>query len=133
MIFLNSASSAAALLFYQPGVCTHTDTDGKQRKARVRTILKCSEKTQYLMNPVHVYMHIKERLKFKQPKFLSFFSNRLSNCAFDCLLTTSLTNLISHFLIRPFICPSVRPCRHTRRMTSLTRKCFMESIDRLHR
>ena len=39
-VFLNSASSAAALVFYLPGVCTHTDTEGKQRKARVRNILK---------------------------------------------------------------------------------------------
>ena len=31
--FLNSASSAAALVFYLPGVCTHSDTKGKQRKA----------------------------------------------------------------------------------------------------
>ena len=38
MIFLNSASFAAALVFYQPGVCTHT------RKARARNILKSSEK-----------------------------------------------------------------------------------------
>ena len=30
MIFLNSVSSAAALVFYLPGVCTHTDTKGKQ-------------------------------------------------------------------------------------------------------
>ena len=43
MIFLNSVSSAAALVFYLPGVCTHTDTKGKQRKARVRNILKSSE------------------------------------------------------------------------------------------
>ena len=28
-IFLNSASSAAALVFYLQGVCTHTDTEGK--------------------------------------------------------------------------------------------------------
>ena len=27
---LNSASFAAALVFYLPGVCTHTDTEGKQ-------------------------------------------------------------------------------------------------------
>ena len=41
MIFLNSASSAAALVFYLPGVCTHTDTiEGKQIKARVQNILK---------------------------------------------------------------------------------------------
>ena len=38
MIFLNSDSSDAALVFYLPGVCTHTDADGKQRKARVRNI-----------------------------------------------------------------------------------------------
>ena len=44
VIFLNSASSAAALVFYLPGVCTHTDTEGKQRKARVRNILKSFEK-----------------------------------------------------------------------------------------
>ena len=30
VIFLNSASSAAALVFYLPGVCTHTDTERKQ-------------------------------------------------------------------------------------------------------
>ena len=29
MIFLNSAGSAAAQVFYLPGVCTHTDTEGK--------------------------------------------------------------------------------------------------------
>ena len=40
MIFLNSARSAAALVFYLPGVCTHTDTEGKQRTTRVRNILK---------------------------------------------------------------------------------------------
>ena len=30
MIFLNSASPAAALVFYLPGVCTHTDTEGNR-------------------------------------------------------------------------------------------------------
>ena len=29
MIFLNSASSAAALVFYLPGVCTHTNNEGR--------------------------------------------------------------------------------------------------------
>ena len=38
MIFLNSGR--AALVFYLPGVCTHTDPEGKQRKARVRNIFK---------------------------------------------------------------------------------------------
>ena len=30
VIILNSAISAAALVFYLPVMCTHTDTDGKQ-------------------------------------------------------------------------------------------------------
>ena len=30
---MNSASSAAVLVFYLPGMCTHTDTEGEQRKA----------------------------------------------------------------------------------------------------
>ena len=55
VFFLNSASSAAALVFYLPGVCTHTDTKGKKRRARVRNILKSSEKnTQYLMNTLYI-------------------------------------------------------------------------------
>ena len=40
----SAVSSAAALVFYLPGVCTHTDTEGKQRKARVQNIFKNSEK-----------------------------------------------------------------------------------------
>ena len=45
MIFLNSASTAAAaLVFYLPSVCTHTEPEGKQRKAGVRNILKSSKK-----------------------------------------------------------------------------------------
>ena len=44
VIFLNSASSAAALVFYLPALCTQTDTEGKQMEARVRNILKSSEK-----------------------------------------------------------------------------------------
>ena len=43
-IFLNSASSAAALVFYLPGVCTHTDTEGKQKKDRVQNTFQNSEK-----------------------------------------------------------------------------------------
>ena len=42
MFFLKS--SAAALVFYLPGGCTHTDIEGKQGKARVRNILKSSKK-----------------------------------------------------------------------------------------
>ena len=44
MIFLNSASSVAALVFYLPGVCTHIDTEGEQRKARVWNIFKNDRK-----------------------------------------------------------------------------------------
>ena len=44
MIFLNSASSAAVLVFYLPGIVTHTDIEGRQRKARVGNILKSLEK-----------------------------------------------------------------------------------------
>ena len=35
---MNCASSAAVLVFYLPVVCTHTDTEGKQRKDRVHTL-----------------------------------------------------------------------------------------------
>ena len=54
MIFLNSASSAAALVFYLTGVCTDAGTEGKQRKARVRNISKSMEKPQYLMNTLYI-------------------------------------------------------------------------------
>ena len=56
MIFLNSASSAAALVFYLSGVCTNTDTEGKQRKTKVQNILKSLEKTKYLMNTLYISM-----------------------------------------------------------------------------
>ena len=39
--FLNSANSAAARLFYLPGVCTHTDIEKKQSP---ENILKSSKK-----------------------------------------------------------------------------------------
>ena len=41
VIFLNSVSSAAALVFYLPGVCTHTDIERKQSP---ENILKSSKK-----------------------------------------------------------------------------------------
>ena len=54
VIFLNSASSAAALVFYLPGVCVHNDTEGKQRNARVGNIFKNSEKnTIFNEHPVY--------------------------------------------------------------------------------
>ena len=51
VIFLNSASSAAALVFYLPGVCTHTVTKGKQRKTRDRHIFE--KNTIFNKHPVH--------------------------------------------------------------------------------
>ena len=43
-----------ALVFYLPCVCTHTDTEGEQRKVRVRKILKSSEKkTIFNEHPVY--------------------------------------------------------------------------------
>ena len=39
MIFLNSASSAAALVFDLP-LCTNTDTEGKLKEARVWNIFQ---------------------------------------------------------------------------------------------
>ena len=54
MIWFWAASTAAALVFYLPGVCTHTDTERKQRKARVRNILKSSKKnTIFNEHPVY--------------------------------------------------------------------------------
>ena len=44
MIFLNSASSAAVLVFYLPSVWHTTNIKGKQRKARVGNILKSLDK-----------------------------------------------------------------------------------------
>ena len=51
--FFNSASSAESLVLYLPGVCTHNDTEGKQRKARVWNISKSSKKiTMFNEHPV---------------------------------------------------------------------------------
>ena len=53
VIFLNSASSAAALVVYLSGVRTHTDTKRKQSKTRVWNILKSFEKnTMFNEHPV---------------------------------------------------------------------------------
>ena len=42
VIFLNSTSSAAALVLYLPGVCTQSNTEGKQRVPRVLWLVSCS-------------------------------------------------------------------------------------------
>ena len=52
MIFLNSASSAESLVFYLPGGCTHTDTGGKQRSARVQIFKILGKNTIFIKHPV---------------------------------------------------------------------------------
>ena len=52
-IFLNSAICAAALVFFLPDMCTQFDTEGKQRKVRVRKYFKIFEKkTIFYEHPV---------------------------------------------------------------------------------
>ena len=51
VIFLNSATSAAALVFYLPGVCTHTDNEGRPESG---IFFKIRKKTQYLMNTLYI-------------------------------------------------------------------------------
>ena len=64
MIILNSGCAAEALVLYLPDVCTHTDTEEQQSKARVRNILKSSEKnTIFNEHPVYklkTYGHTEE-------------------------------------------------------------------------
>ena len=52
VIFLNSASSAAVLVFYLPfcGPCMKSDTEEKPREARVRNYFR--KKTIFKENPV---------------------------------------------------------------------------------
>ena len=73
MIFLNSASSAAELVFYLP-LCTHTDTKGKPREARVwNIILNPQKNTIFNEHPVletKVKLLAKALNIWKQVKFL---------------------------------------------------------------
>ena len=53
--FLNSASSAAALVFYLPGVCTHRHR-GKTEKGQSPDYFKVFEKnTMFNEHPVFIY------------------------------------------------------------------------------
>ena len=54
-------------MFYLPGVCTDTDTKGKQREARVQNILKSLEKTQYLMNTLYKFIFWAQANEILQP------------------------------------------------------------------
>ena len=68
--FLNSASSAEALVFYLPGVCTHTDTERKQRKTRVRNILKSSKKNTIFNEHLVTYRNLVIRKLFLFPIYI---------------------------------------------------------------
>ena len=60
------------MLRFDLPLCTHTDTEGKQRKTRVRNILKSLEKTQYLMNTLYlISMYIEKIIKLTKYIFLS--------------------------------------------------------------
>ena len=71
MIFLNSVSSVAELVFYLPGVCTQTDTEGKQRQTRVRNILKSLEKNT-IFNEHPVYQTIFAMITINEIEDISF-------------------------------------------------------------
>ena len=60
-------------MFYLPGVCTHTDTKGKQRKTRVRNIINFFEKnTIFNEHPVSRCLgKIVFLIKYKSGKFSS--------------------------------------------------------------
>ena len=59
MIYLNSASSAAALMFDLP-LCTHTETEGKPRKAKVRNLFfDLRKNTIFNEHPVVVFLDAK--------------------------------------------------------------------------
>ena len=60
----------AALIFYLPGVCTHTLT---LRENRVRNILKSSGKTQYLMNTLYLKL-LKNRIAINPCPISCFMS-----------------------------------------------------------
>ena len=51
--------------------CVHTDTEGKQRKTRVRNILTSLEKTRYLMNTLYqgsiIQLKILQSICIKKP------------------------------------------------------------------
>ena len=55
--FLNSASSAAALVFYLPGVCTHTDIERKQSPENLR------KNTIFNEHPVCIYVYRENIMK----------------------------------------------------------------------
>ena len=92
LIFLNSANYPASLVFYLPSVCKHTDTEGKQRKARVRNILISSEKNTIFNEHPVVY-----------------FSNNSATKPY-----LSKKRIGYHSAKRPFFMTIITPYSHTR-------------------
>ena len=73
-------------------ICVHTDTEGKQRKARVRNILKSSKKTT-IFNEHPVYPRSREKIR-ERPTNKE--DTRLKSCSHVCIFyyVTSLSFLI---------------------------------------
>ena len=69
MIFLNSVSSVVALVFYLR-LCTHTDTEGEPKKARVQNIfenlLKNTLFNEHLVVPVNLASSLRVLVKSEQ-------------------------------------------------------------------
>ena len=98
MNFLNSASSAAVLVFYLPVVCTHTDTEGKQREARVQNISKSSEKnTIFNEHPV---------LDIQYSLFEEFAAYYKESVGRNLEETRTRNIFISYFLVEQFNVPA---------------------------
>ena len=80
MIFLNSASSAAALVFYLPMVCVHTLTPKKTEKGKSPEYFKIFEKnTIFNEHPVAPSNDKTKALK-KGP-----FHCSIKKCLFSCM------------------------------------------------
>ena len=109
MIFLNSASSAAALVFYLP-LCTHTDTEGKPREARVRNIFFGKtfwKKTQYLINTLYIFI-------FKNIKKIK---KKLGGALF---LPWKEMHMLSALIIFVYLCIYIRKDEVRCRMVDMT-------------
>ena len=66
MSFLNSASSAAALVFYLPGVCTHIDTEENRERPESGIFLKIRKNTIFNEQPVFKCIKV-EKISYSLP------------------------------------------------------------------
>ena len=73
-------------------VYTRTDTEGKQRKARVQNIFKKSEKTQYLMSTLYdpEYGMLEDIRVVSQFSFPHLFIYRVFPCALPALMICTI-------------------------------------------